>query len=97
MHKTAAFIAPLGTKWSAMSVKLAGIDHREQPLRKTWYLLAGDDHGPNIPCLPAIALTRKLLRDGVTERGAMPCMGLLTLNEILGAMPELNLRVVETE
>ena len=77
-----------------MYVQVSGLDKQRQPLRQTWQLLAGDDHGPNIPCFPAIALTRKLLRDEVAERGAMPCVGLLTVDEILGAMPNLNLRVV---
>jgi len=95
LHNAAAFIEPLGTQWSAMTVQLTGVNHQGQLHRKAWYLLAGDNHGPNIPCFPAIALVRKLLRGEVSIRGAMPCMGLLTVAEILGAIPCLNLRVIE--
>jgi len=93
LHRMALRIEPFGTKWSAMCVEIVGVDRQHRPLRKTWSLLAGDNHGPNIPCFPAIALTRKLLRDECAARGAMPCMGLLSVDEILNAMPELNLSV----
>jgi hypothetical protein len=33
------------------------------------------------------------LRGEVPARGATPCVGLLTVNEILGAIPNLNLHV----
>ena len=78
-----------------MYVRVAGADHDRRGMMKTWMLLAGDDHGPNIPCFPAIALVRRLIRDQVSERGAQPCMGLLSVEEILDAVPDLNLRVVE--
>jgi hypothetical protein len=93
LHRAALRLEKMGSKWSAMYVQLSGLDHRNQPLRQTWQLLAGDNHGPYIPCFPAIALTRKLLRGGVPARGATPCVGLLTVDEILGAIPNLNLHV----
>jgi saccharopine dehydrogenase-like NADP-dependent oxidoreductase len=91
LHKMAAWIEPLGSEWSAMHVTLTGLDQQQQPMSKTWQLLAGDNHGPNIPCLPVIALVRKLLKNEITVTGAMPCMGLLTVGEILMAIPKLNL------
>jgi hypothetical protein len=95
LHRAAKFIEPLGTTWSAMRVRLVGIDKQDQPRDRVWTLLAGDNHGPNIPCFPAIALTRKLLRNQIVERGAKPCMGLLSVDEILGAVTGLNLQVIE--
>jgi hypothetical protein len=95
LHKAATLIEPLGTRWSAMHVRMSGVSVDGDELRKDWYLLAGDNHGPNIPCFPAIALTRKLIRGELAIRGAIPCMGLLSVEEILGAIPNLNLRVVE--
>jgi len=95
LHRAAVSLERYGTQWSAMRVQLDGVDEEQRPLRKTWLLLAGDNHGPYIPCCPAIALTRKLLCDDVRVRGAMPCIGLLTVDEILGALPHLNLRIIE--
>jgi NAD(P)-dependent dehydrogenase (short-subunit alcohol dehydrogenase family) len=91
LHSIAGTLQPYGTKWSAMHVTLRGLGHDNKPAACTWTLLAGQDHGPNIPCFPAIALARKLLRDEVTARGAMPCMGLLSVDEILQAIPGLDL------
>jgi len=97
LHRSALLIEKMGSQWSAMHVHLSGLDNQGQPQCRTWTLLAGDNHGPNIPCFPAIALAKKLVRDEMPERGAMPCMGLLGVNEILDAIPNLSLRVIETE
>jgi hypothetical protein len=48
-----------------------------------------------VPCFPAIALARKLLRGEIRERGASPCMGLLTVEEILAVGNGLDLRTLE--
>ena len=92
LHKMATWIEPLGSEWSAMHVTLTGLNLKQQPHLITWQLLAGSNHGPNIPCFPAIALARKLLNGQIQQTGAMPCMGLLTVDEILTAIPNLNLR-----
>ena len=97
LHRVAGIIEPYGSKWSAMHVTVRGLDLDAKPAAHTWTLLAARDHGPNIPCFPAIALARKLLRDEVAVRGALPCMGLLRVEEILQAIPGLDLRVIEPE
>jgi saccharopine dehydrogenase-like NADP-dependent oxidoreductase len=97
MHRLALYLEPLGTQRSGMWVQVVGSDAMQRPLRRTWHLSADNNHGPNIPCFPAIALARKLLRDEVSERGAMPCMGLLSVDTILTAMPGFDLHVVESE
>jgi hypothetical protein len=78
-----------------MQVKVQGLDHDDRPIAKTWYLVAKQDHGPFIPTFPSIALTRKLLRGEILQRGAMPCMGLLTLEEILAVGSGLDLQSFE--
>lgn len=95
LHALAMWMAPWGTRDSGMWVELCGRGHDGLPLRREWVLLAGSDHGPQVPCMPAIALARKLASGGVRERGALPCMGLLELGEILGAVPGLDLRTQE--
>jgi hypothetical protein len=49
--------------------------------RVAWHLAADDSHGPEIPCMAAILLARKLARSGLAERGAYPCMGFLALED----------------
>jgi hypothetical protein len=46
-----------------------------------WHLTAEASHGPEIPCMAAILLARKLSRGEIALRGAFPCMGLITLDE----------------
>lgn len=46
-----------------------------------WHLTAKSNHGPEIPAMAAILLCQKLARNEITARGAMPCMGLLSLDD----------------
>lgn len=97
LHRAASVIERFGSKCSAMHVTVRGVDLNGQPAVRTWYLVAEQDHGPFIPCFPAIALARKILRNETTARGAIPCMGLLTVEEILDVGRGLNLRVVQSQ
>ncbi len=96
LRKAALAIERFGSKSSGMHVTVHGLDAKAQPIARTWWLLAGNDHGPHVPCLPSIALARKLLRDEVRARGAMPCVGLLTVDEILAVGRGLDLRTEAT-
>jgi saccharopine dehydrogenase-like NADP-dependent oxidoreductase len=95
LRRAALAIEPFGSKCSGMHVTVQGLDEQSQRISRTWWLLAGSNHGPQVPCFPAIALARKLLRGEVRTRGAMPCMGLLTLDEILAVGSGLDLRTLE--
>jgi hypothetical protein len=96
LRKTALLLERWGSQASGMHVTLRGLDARSRSISRTWWLLAGNDHGPQIPCFPAIALAQKLLRGEVRARGAMPCMGLLAVDEILGVGRGLDLRTAMT-
>lgn len=91
LRRTAFAIERFGSRSSAMHVTVRGLDRESRPLTRTWWLLARNNHGPQVPCLPAIALARKLLRGEAHTRGAMPCMGLLTIDEILAVGRGLDL------
>jgi saccharopine dehydrogenase-like NADP-dependent oxidoreductase len=91
LHRIASAYEKFGSKCSAMHVTVRGLNHEGRPTVHTWCLVAEHDHGPFIPCFPAIALARKILRNETAARGAMPCMGLLTVDEILQAGQGLSL------
>lgn len=97
LHRLALARARNGSKHSAMRVEVRGTDARSLRVTRTWTLVAGNDHGPHIPCFPAIALARKVLRDEVSVRGAMPCVGLLDVDEILEVGRGLELAAVEED
>jgi hypothetical protein len=77
-----------------MFVRMTGPDDDERARTLTWQLLASDNHGPYIPCGPAIALTHKIARGEVPEPGARACMGMLTVEEILAPLKGLSLREI---
>jgi saccharopine dehydrogenase-like NADP-dependent oxidoreductase len=75
-----------GSDVGGMVVELAGRDAQGQPLRLRWSLSAIAGDGPQIPAMPAVVLARKLADGELSACGAMPCMGLFTLDEALAAL-----------
>ena len=75
-----------GSDVGGMVVELAGRDSQGKPLRLRWSLSAAAGDGPQIPATPAVVLARKLADGALSPRGAMPCMGLFTLDEALAAL-----------
>jgi hypothetical protein len=73
-----------------MYVKIVGVDHEGREKTVSWHLLAAKNHGPYIPCGASIALAKKLAGggDGLPV-GAMPCVGLLSVEEYLAPLREL--------
>ncbi len=83
----------IGSDTGGMHVGLRGADHEGRPARIDWHLAARRGHGPEIPCLPAIVLARKLAAGTLAARGAMPCMGLMTLAEFGEAVNRASLDI----
>ncbi|MDH3380651.1 MAG: hypothetical protein OEQ39_27365, partial [Gammaproteobacteria bacterium] len=80
-----------GTDNGGMHVGLAGVGHDGAARSIDWFLTARQGHGPEIPCVPAIVLARKLAAGKVEWRGAMPCVGLISLDEFGDAVSHLNI------
>ncbi|MDH4555367.1 saccharopine dehydrogenase [Pseudomonas sp. BN417] len=81
MLKARQPLMAFGTDAGGMRIELIGRGPDEGPKRLVWTLYAEHGIGPYIPTLSAIILTGKLLRGELTERGAMPCLGLFSLAE----------------
>lgn len=75
-----------GTDEGGMVVDLRGLDVHAKPLHLRWSLHAAAGDGPHIPSMPAVLLARKKADGTLTDRGAMPCMGLFDLDEALSAL-----------
>jgi hypothetical protein len=77
---------PFGRDVGGMHVSATG-RMGDRLVRRTWAIVASRGDGPQIPSMPAAALAKKLLGLSgyapVPERGAMPCLGLLSVAEIL--------------
>ena len=81
----------LGSDVGGMHLTITGVDAAGKALALTWNLVARQGHGPEIPCIAAIVVARKLAAGTVTERGAMPCMGLMSLEEFDAAVAHLDI------
>lgn len=80
LHRAGRLVDWLGTPDGGMVVRVRGpADGDTKTL--AWDITAPDHHGPEIPCMAAILLARKLVRGERLPVGATPCMGLLALDE----------------
>ncbi|MCP4472368.1 MAG: NAD-dependent epimerase/dehydratase family protein [Gammaproteobacteria bacterium] len=71
----------LGSDKGGMHIHLSGIGKDGAPKDVKWFLTARNNHGPEIPCTPAIILARKLAQEEIGVRGALPCLGLISLED----------------
>jgi hypothetical protein len=71
----------LGSALGGMVVCVEGTDASGRPGGRAWHITADDDHGPEIPCMAAILLARRLARGDGLPAGAHACVGLLRLSE----------------
>ncbi len=81
----------LGTGNSGFHMEMSGTDTQDNHKKITFELTARSGDGPYIPCMPAILLTRKLMTNQLPQRGAQPCIGLISLDEYLNALRELDI------
>lgn len=78
----AALLEPFGTDRGGMVVEVRGTNGDREQVATTWSLVARAGKGPYVPTLAALALVRRL-RDGALDfRGAGPCVGHLTLEDL---------------
>lgn len=72
-----------GTGDGGMHIIISGKDANGQPRERCWFIIALDGDGPQIPCSPAIVLSRKLASGSLPGAGAAPCVGMVALEDCL--------------
>jgi len=82
----------LGSDRGGMFVTLAGRDASGAEKRIEWTLVARSGHGPFVPAIASVILSRKLARRELDKTGAMPCFGLFTLREFFDEVADLDIR-----
>lgn len=83
-----------GSDRSGFHMEMSGTGADGRPLTKTFSIVTGSGHGPNIPCIPPILLAKMLARGELRNAGAQACMGLITLDRYTEALSELDIRVI---
>lgn len=86
LHAISQRMEPFVSDKGGMFVSLEGIGINGKPLKLDWHLIAAQNHGPYIPCGASIALANKLAQGDLLSHGAMPCMGVLTVEDYLAAL-----------
>jgi len=81
LGRIASWMNVFGGELGGMLVSVVGRRPDGSRARIEWHLTVDAQHGPEIPCMAAILLARKLAQGGVAQRGAFPCMGFLVLPE----------------
>ena len=94
LDRLATKLDRFGGERGGMLVSLVGTKKGAQKASVQWHLTADDNHGPEIPCMAAILVAKKLIQGKLAARGAMPCIGLLTLDEF---SPEFSRWAIRTK
>lgn len=85
---------PLGSDKSGFHMFLSGIGRDGEPSEIRIFMIARQVHGPNIPCIPAILLARRMAAEDQVAPGARPCLDLVDLDEIMEAIAGLDIETV---
>ncbi|MFL6727257.1 MAG: saccharopine dehydrogenase NADP-binding domain-containing protein [Sphingomicrobium sp.] len=91
LQKLSFLCDPFGSDKSGFHMFLRGIGHDGEPAEIRIFMVARQVHGPNIPCFPAILLARRIAAGEQFAPGARPCLDLIDLGELLGAMEHLDI------
>jgi hypothetical protein len=77
-------------------MRIAGTGYDGRPLTRTERIIARSGHGPNIPCVPATLIARRLAHGGSIAPGARPCLDLIRLEEYLAALSSLDIEIIRS-
>jgi hypothetical protein len=79
-----------GSKNGSLAVFMRGTNANGARVERKIAIVTDDD-GPATPCSAAIVLARRIITSGPPLHGAVPCVGLLNLGELLAHMEPLGI------
>lgn len=81
-----------GSDTGGMHMVMEGIGLDGRSLTETWAIIAKSGDGPQIPCVPAILLARRLYeQDPALLPGAQACVGLVRLEDYLAELQRFDI------
>lgn len=89
--KISRLFDPFGRDNSGFYMKFSGAGENGKEKEIVFNITARHGDGLYIPSTPAIIMAKKLARGEIHERGAKPCVGLITLEEYLKALEEFDI------
>lgn len=97
LHRAAGWFDWAAGPWGGMRVRITGRQVQGRRVVRTWLLTAPAIHGPEIPCMATTLLARRILGGARLAPGAMPCMGLLKLEDFAEEFARWNIRTHSEE
>lgn len=82
-----------GSDAGGLYIFLSGKDLQGKQKNIKWYIIAKKNHGLYIPTIPAIVLSKKIFHGKYNTPGAKPCVGLVSLKELLAEMQDYDISV----
>jgi saccharopine dehydrogenase-like NADP-dependent oxidoreductase len=79
LNRAADALDLFGSALGGMVVRVRGVDAAGAAISRSWHIAADDDHGPEIPCMAAILLARRIAAGELNETGARSSIGQLAL------------------
>jgi len=92
--KASRWLDLFGSNHGGMHMTLTGNNHQGRTHTINWFILGFNGDGPQIPCVPAIVLTKKILAGNLPHPGAQACLGLITLKEYLAELESFHVQTV---
>lgn len=83
-----------GSSDGAMHMIISGKDKERNPYQRKWFIIAKDGDGPQIPCIPAVILAKKLCSTEFYDTGAKACLGMISIEEYMHELSEFNIQIV---
>lgn len=81
----------LGSDVGGMFVNVTGRNAHGARTQHSWHLVARRGHGPYVPAIASVILTKKLLEGTGPQLGAMPCFGLFTPADFEAEVADLDI------
>jgi hypothetical protein len=81
MTKISQLLQAFGSDIGAMEVKIKGKNRKGNDALVRWQLTAKKGIGPYVPTIAPIILAKKIIQQEPLLTGAMPCLGLFSLDE----------------
>ena len=81
-----------GSDRSGFHMEMTGTGLDDKLQTKIFYIITGSGHGPYIPCIPSILLTRLLSGGTLKATGAQSCLDLISLGQYKQALSGLDIK-----
>jgi len=91
--KLSTFFDWMGTVDGGMHMLIKGSDKNGNKHERKWFIVAKKNDGANIPTIPAIILAKKLIAGKIDKRGALPCVGMVMLNEYMDELKGFDIKI----